>query len=100
MAIPLAMLGIFSHRRIDESIVDYGHGDNGIARGSFQTVFRILRVAVKLPEKYRLCVLPAIGAEAVQPAVSAGKNHLRHSVEDADCGTRPLAVQNIGSRRV
>ena len=41
-----------------------------------------------------------LGQEAVEPAVAAGKDRLRHAAEHGEGRRRPLAVQNVPARRV
>ena len=41
-----------------------------------------------------------VGFEAIDPAVAAAKDHLRHAAEDRHRGARPLAVQDVLAGRI
>ena len=82
MADAFAVLGIFADGDVHQAVVDDRRADDVVARGlAAQAVERRLRVAVELPEQLGVAFAVALGREAVQPAVAAGEDHLRHAAE-------------------
>ena len=96
----LAMLRIFADSNVDQSLMKHRSANDVIAiRPASERVFRLLGVAVKLPEQLGAAGPVASGIKAVDPAVAPTKKDLRNPVNLGKAGTRPLPVQHIGSGR-
>ena len=77
-----AVLGILAGAEVDLVVVDDRRADDVVPRAAaaeFQN--RVLGVGVELPQQLRLAVLALVGLEAVEPAVAAAEDHLRHAAD-------------------
>ena len=101
MPTPFAVLRVLAGAEIDLVVVDDGRADDVVPRAAAaQLQDRVLGVDVELPEQLGLAVLALVGLEAVDPAVAAAEDHLRHAADDRDRGAGPLAVQDVLAGRV
>ncbi len=95
-----AVLRIFADGDVDQSVVDHRRADEMVSRGpAAHCVKRRFGVGVELPQQLGVALAVAFGGEAVEPAVAAGKQHLRHAAQHAVRWRRPLAVQDIQAGR-
>ena len=98
MAGAFTMLRIFTNGDVHASVVDHRRANDVVARRLVQRVMRCLRIAVELPQQFRVAFAISLGGEAINPSIATAKNHLRRSAQDGICRRRPLAVQNVEAR--
>src|SRR5688572_21733971 len=79
---PFAVLGVLAGAHKNLVVVKNGNGD-GIVAGAAAASFQhgVLGIGVELPEQLRLALVPFFGVEAIDVAVTAAINDLRHATQ-------------------
>ena len=78
-----AVLGVFADGDVDQAVVDHRRGDDVVAGAAAaeRSHFDVLGIASNFQSSLALPLPSPCGVEAVEPAVAAAEDHLRHAAE-------------------